>query len=419
MYPRVAQKNEASKTFVALPLHLFSFIFQRSGLCSSICFRESVINCIPLPKQTLKPMGALLLWATVSIFFSFLCSILEAVLLSVTPTFVNVKKNEGKTYAADLEALKNDVDKPLIAILTLNTLAHTVGAIMVGIAAGDLYPDFEVLGVNFVGLVSGIMTFLILVASEIIPKTIGATYWKSLANFTTKTLKIMVLLLKYTGILWVLQLFTKLVGGKGHHGSALSREDFTAMAQIASDDGVFEESESKILTNLLTFKEVLTKDVMTPRTVMKTAPSSKTVAQFFEENQTLRFSRIPVYEGNNDHITGLVLKAEVYKEMANGNGEKTLGDIKRPIIITSRNLPIPALFEELVSTRNHIALVVDEYGSVSGLVTMEDVIETLLGMEIMDESDNVADLQTLARKNWEKRAKDLGLLEENSATPDE
>ena len=116
-------------------------------------------------------MGALLLWATVSIFFSFLCSILEAVLLSVTPTFVNVKKNEGKTYAADLENLKNDVDKPLIAILTLNTLAHTVGAIMVGIAAGDLYPDFEVLGVNFVGLVSGIMTFLILVASEIIPKT--------------------------------------------------------------------------------------------------------------------------------------------------------------------------------------------------------------------------------------------------------
>ncbi len=364
-------------------------------------------------------MGALLLWATVSIFFSFLCSILEAVLLSVTPTFVNVKKNEGKAYAADLEELKNDVDKPLIAILTLNTLAHTVGAIMVGIAAGDLYPDFEVLGVNFVGLVSGIMTFLILVASEIIPKTIGATYWKGLANFTTKTLKIMVLLLKYTGVLWVLQLFTKLVGGKGHHGSALSREDFTAMAQIASDDGVFEESESKILTNLLTFKEVLTKDVMTPRTVMKTAPSSKTVAQFFEENQTLRFSRIPVYEGNNDHITGLVLKAEVYKEMANGNGEKTLDQIKRPIIVTSRNLPIPALFEELVSTRNHIALVVDEYGSVSGLVTMEDVIETLLGMEIMDESDNVADLQTLARKNWEKRAKDLGLLEENSTAPNE
>lgn len=364
-------------------------------------------------------MGALLLWATVSIFFSFLCSILEAVLLSVTPTFVNVKKNEGKSYAADLENLKKDVDKPLIAILTLNTLAHTVGAIMVGIAAGDLYPDFEVLGVNFVGLVSGIMTFLILVASEIIPKTIGATYWKGLANFSTKTLKIMVLILKYTGILWVLQLFTKLVGGKGHHGSALSREDFTAMAQIASDDGVFEESESKILNNLLSFKEVLTKDVMTPRTVMKTASGDTTVKAFFNANLELRFSRIPIYDKDVDHITGLVLKSEVYREMALGNDTKTLKDIQRPIMVTNRNLPIPELFDELISTKNHIAIVVDEYGSTSGLVSMEDVIETLLGLEIMDESDNVADLQTLARKNWEKRAKNLGLLEENNTPTNE
>ena len=359
-------------------------------------------------------MAALFLWATISIFFSFLCSILEAVLLSVTPTFINVKKNEGKTYATALEDLKKDVDKPLIAILTLNTLAHTVGAIMVGIAAGDLYTDFDIFGINFVGLVSGIMTFLILVASEIIPKTIGATYWKGLANFTTQTLKIMVLILKYTGILWILQLFTRLVGSKGHHGSALSREDFTAMAQIASDDGVFEESESKILNNLLSFKEVLTKDVMTPRTVMKTAPSDMTVADFFAENQNLRFSRIPIYDDNIDQITGLVLKSEVYREMALDNHSKTLKDLERPIMVTQRNLAIPDLFDELISSKNHVALVVDEYGSASGLVSMEDVIETLLGLEIMDESDNVADLQTLARKNWEKRAKNLGLLNDNT-----
>ena len=361
-------------------------------------------------------MGALLLWAALSIFFSFLCSILEAVLLSVTPTFINVKKNEGKAYATTLEGLKNDVDQPLIAILTLNTLAHTVGAIMVGIAAGGLYPDFNIFGINFVGLVSGIMTFLILVASEIIPKTIGATYWKGLANFTTKCLRIMVLILKYTGILWVLQLFTRLVGGKGHHGSVLSREDFTAMAQIASDEGVFEESESKILNNLLSFKEVLTKDVMTPRTVMKTAASTTTVSDFFKDNLELRFSRIPIYEESADHITGLVLKSEVYREMALDNHNKTLAELQRPIMVTLRNLPIPELFDQLISTKNHMALVVDEYGTTSGLVTMEDVIETLLGLEIMDESDNIADLQTLARKNWEKRAKDLGLLDENTAT---
>ncbi len=359
-------------------------------------------------------MSSLLFWATISIFFSFLCSILEAVLLSISPTFINLKKKEGKTYATRLEDLKKDVDKPLIAILTLNTLAHTVGAMMVGKVAATLYPDFNILGINFVGLVSGLMTFLILVASEIIPKTIGATYWKQLANFTAKTLNIMVLFLKYTGILWLLQLFTKLVGSKGHHGSVLSREDFTAMAQIASDEGVFEESESKIINNLLSFKEVLTKDVMTPRTVMKTAPATMTISDFFTKNQSLRFSRIPIYDDNIDHITGIVLKSEVYREMALDNHTKTLADIQRPIMITNRNLPIPELFEALISTKNHIALVVDEYGTTSGLVSMEDVIETLLGLEIMDESDHVADLQTLARKNWEKRAKILGLFDEKN-----
>lgn len=364
-------------------------------------------------------MSSLLFWATISIFFSFLCSILEAVLLSISPTFINVKKNEGKTYATRLEALKKDVDKPLIAILTLNTLAHTVGAMMVGKVAATLYPDFNIIGINFVGLVSGLMTFLILVASEIIPKTIGATYWKQLANFTAKTLNIMVLSLKYTGILWLLQLFTKLVGSKGHHGSVLSREDFTAMAQIASDEGVFEESESKIINNLLSFKDVLTKDVMTPRTVMKTAPATMTINDFFNENQSLRFSRIPIYDDNIDHITGIVLKSEVYREMALDNHTKTLADIQRPIMITNRNLPIPELFEALISSKNHIALVVDEYGTPSGLVSMEDVIETLLGLEIMDESDHVADLQTLARKNWEKRAKILGLLDEKNTPKEE
>lgn len=364
-------------------------------------------------------MVQLLLWATVSIFFSFLCSILEAVLLSVTPTFINVKKKEGKAYADTLETLKQDVDKPLIAILTLNTLAHTVGAMMVGTVAGGLYPEFNIdLGfteINFLGFVSAIMTFLILVASEIIPKTIGAKFWKQLANFSAKTLKIMVLMLKYSGILFVLQLFTKMVGSKGHHESALSREDFTVMAQMAGDEGVIEEGESKILNNLLTFKEILTKDIMTPRTVIKMADGATTVSDFFKENQSLRFSRIPIFEGTQDHITGVVLKSEVYREVALDNDSKPLKELERPVLMTERNLPIPELFEQLISTRNHISLVVDEYGTVTGLVTMEDVIETLLGLEIMDESDNIEDLQTLARKNWEKRAKNLGLYDDSDA----
>ncbi|MBC3845671.1 HlyC/CorC family transporter [Winogradskyella echinorum] len=369
-------------------------------------------------------MGLLIFYAVISIFFSFLCSILEAVLLSITPTFINIKKKEGKAYATELEELKKDVDRPLIAILTLNTIAHTVGAILVGVQAKVAYAELygttkrTILGIEFtedimVGVVSTIMTILILVASEIIPKTIGATFWKQLANFTSKALNVLIFPLKWTGILWILQLTTKLIGGKGH-GSVLSREGFVAMTEIAHEEGVFEENESKVIKNLLTFKEVQAKDVMTPRTVMKTENESMTVEAFFNANSNIRFSRIPVFTGDADNITGIVLKAEVFKEMALGNKSKLLADIKRSIIIVNRNLPIPTLFEQLVESRNHLALVVDEYGSVSGLVTMEDVIETLLGLEIMDESDNVSDLQMLARKSWETRAKRLGLIENDN-----
>lgn len=368
-------------------------------------------------------MTLLIFYGIISIFFSFLCSILEAVLLSVTPTFINVKKKEGKAYALDLEALKKDVDRPLIAILTLNTIAHTVGAILVGVQAKVAYAEIYgsetkvILGIEYtedvmVGVVSTIMTILILIASEIIPKTIGATYWKGLANFTAKALNILIFPLKWTGILWILQLTTKLIGGKGHHGSVLSREDFHAMADMAEEEGVFQESESKVIKNLLTFKEVKAKDVMTPRIVMKTEDETTTVEEFFKKNLNLRFSRIPVYSDNEDNIKGLVLKDDVFKEMALDNNHKKLSEIKRDVIIVNRNMPIPRLFEHLVETRNHMALVVDEYGTVSGLVTMEDVIETLLGLEIMDESDNVSNLQVQARKNWEARAKKLGILED-------
>lgn len=367
-------------------------------------------------------MGLLLFYALISIFFSFLCSILEAVLLSVTPTFINLKKQEGKEYADTLEGLKKDVDKPLIAILTLNTVAHTVGAILVGVQAKVAYADLygttkrTLLGFQFtedlmVGIVSTIMTILILVASEIIPKTIGATYWKQLANFTSKALSIMVFALKWTGLLWVLQLFTKLIGAKGEHGSVLSREDFTAMTDIAHEEGVFHESESKVIKNLLKFDEISAKDVMTPRTVMKIASEDTTIQAFFEANRPLRFSRIPLYQGRMDNITGFFLKDELMEAIINKKGGEKLSTLKREILVSNRSIPIPELFEKFVEKREHVSLVVDEYGSVSGLVTMEDVIETLLGLEIMDESDNVEDLQVLARRNWETRAKRLGIIE--------
>ncbi len=368
-------------------------------------------------------MALLIIYGVVSIFFSFLCSILEAVLLSITPTFLNVKKKEGKGYAEKLEKLKKDVDRPLIAILTLNTIAHTVGAILVGVQAKVAYAELygsetkTIFGISvtedlMVGVVSSIMTILILVASEIIPKTIGATYWKQLSNFTAKALNILIFPLKWTGILWILQLTTKLIGGKGHHGSVLSREDFTAMADIAQEEGVFKESESKVIKNLLNFKAILTKDIMTPRSVMKLASEEQNIVAFFEANKNLRFSRIPVYKDNPDNITGYVLKDEIYKDVAEDKSERTLEDLKRKILVVERNVAVPDLFEKLVEQKEHMALVVDQYGSVSGIVSMEDVIETLLGMEIMDESDTYSNMQELARKNWEKRAQRMGILED-------
>ena len=367
-------------------------------------------------------MGLLLFYAAISIFFSFLCSILEAVLLSITATFITIKKQENKAYAFTLEKLKKDVDKPLIAILTLNTVAHTVGAILVGVQAKIAYAELYgnqshlIFGVTFtedlmVGVVSTIMTILILVASEIVPKTIGATYWKQLANFTSKALRVMVFIMKWCGFLWILQLFTKLIGSKGEHRSVLSREDFTAMTNIAAAEGVFEESESTVIQNLLTFDKIEAKDIMTPRTVMKIASEETTIHDFFEANRPLRFSRIPIFKDRDDNITGFILKDEMLESIINNEGEQPLTAIKREILVTSRNKPIPELLKEFVDKNEHIALVVDEYGSVSGLVTMEDVIETLLGLEIMDESDNVEDLQVLARRNWQARAKRLGIID--------
>ena len=353
-------------------------------------------------------MSLLLFYAFISIFVSFLCSILEAVLLSISPTFINLKKKEGKPFATSLEGLKKDVDKPLIAILTLNTIAHTVGAILVGVQAEKVFGN----GDNSIMIVSAMMTILILIASEIIPKTIGATYWKQLANITTKILNTLIFFFRWTGIIWVLQLFTKLFGKNGEGESVLSREDFHAMTDIAHEEGVFQESESIIIKNLINFKEIVVKDIMTPRTVMKIASEKMKIQAFYDKNPNLKFSRIPIYGSNSDEITGYFLKDNLLEAIIKGNGEKELKSILRELLVTTRNLPIPELFETLIAKREHIALVVDEYGSVSGLVTQEDVIETLLGLEIMDESDNVADLQKLARKGWETRAKRLGIIEE-------
>ncbi|MAM17623.1 MAG: CNNM domain-containing protein [Bacteroidota bacterium] len=351
-------------------------------------------------------MALLLVFAVLSIFFSFMCSILEAALLSITPSFIKIKKKEGKKYATILANLKKDIDKPLIAILTVNTIAHTVGAILVGVQAEQTFGS----GGNQVGIVSAIMTLAILVLSEIIPKTIGATYWKSLGNFTARSLKIMIFPLKYTGILWLMMLTTKLIG-KSAHVSTMSREEFAAITDAAEEEGVFEESESTVIKNLLVFKSVEAKDVMTPFSVAMTEDESTTLEEFHKTHRNLKFSRVPVYKDKSNNISGFILKDDVLEKMIDEQGQLPLSSIKREILVTEDSTPIPELFDIFVEKRAHISMIVDQYGNTTGIVTMEDIIETLLGLEIMDESDSVEDMQVLARKSWERRAKRLGLIQ--------
>ncbi|MCB0644279.1 MAG: DUF21 domain-containing protein [Phaeodactylibacter sp.] len=349
-------------------------------------------------------MTLLILFFLFSILFSFLCSIWEAVLLSIPPATVEVEYQKGTRTGTLLKQFKDNIDRPLAAILTLNTLAHTVGAIGVGSEASHQYGDDG----SGTFVVSALMTLAILILSEIIPKTLGANYWSSLIGFTVRSVNVVILILY--PLVWLSQLLTKLLK-KDKEKSVLSRTDFSVMAEIGEKQGVFEQSESKIIQNLLRFNTIRAQDVMTPRIVVTVADEDTTVQQFYDAYPDLRFSRIPTFQDNKDHITGFFLKDDMLTQLVKGKGDTPLSELRRPILYVPNDMDLPDLFNHLMEKREHIAAVVGEFGGFNGLVTMEDVIETLLGTEIMDELDNIEDMQTLARKNWEMRAGRIGLLD--------
>jgi len=346
-------------------------------------------------------MGLLLLYVALAIGVSFLCSMMEAVLLSVTPSYVAALEREGSAVGERLHQFKENVDRPLAAILSLNTIAHTVGAAGVGAQAAIVF------GEAYTGIVAGVLTLLILVLSEIIPKTLGAVYWRSLTPSVIRMLTATIILM------WPLvklsQGITRLMS-QDEDEAAFSREEFTAMAELGEEEGVFEEKESRILRNLFRFNSLRVKDVMTPRTVIFQMPERQTIGDVVEEHDEFRFSRIPVYEDDPDDITGYVLKDEMLLRAAQEEFDVSLSEIARDILVVHETLPLPDLLERLLDRLEHIALVVDEYGGVAGVVTMEDVVETLLGLEIVDEADSVEDMQALARKQWFKRARELGMV---------
>jgi CBS domain containing-hemolysin-like protein len=346
----------------------------------------------------------LLLYVFLTLSLSFLCSILEAVLLSINTTFIKIKLKEGKSYANKLLNLKNSIDEPLIIILTLNTIAHTVGAILVGVQAKVAYSElnyentFFASGISdelLVGFVSTVMTILILLFSEIIPKTIGAKYSNSLAQFASIFLSSIIPIFKYSGVLWVLQSFTKSIGGSKKE-LFIKREDISIIAEIAKEEGVIEEKDSQFIKNIVKLRNVTLKEIMTPYSVMVTASEDLTIDEFYKQNPELNFSRIPIL--NDNKIESYVLKDTILESIINDKGHFKLAEIKRPIITSSERTRIPKLFDKLLKKREHISLVVDKSDVPIGLVTLEDIIETILGYEIVDETDVVDDMQVLAKK---------------------
>lgn len=360
-------------------------------------------------------MGLLIFYFTSSILLSFLCSLWEATLLSVSPSFVEIKAQEKSWVGLKLQEFKKNIDKPLSAILTLNTFAHTVGAIGVGSQSAKIWGDnyINVLGINTnaEGIVAAIMTLAILIISEIIPKTIGAGYWKKLSGFTVRSLHILIYALY--PLVWLSQYITSLIK-KDKSESVLSRTDISAIADMGAKEGVIEQNEHKIIKNLLKFRKIHAEDIMTPRTVVKAADETMTIQEFHEQNPDLRFSRIPVFSENVDQVSGFILKDQVLSQIINDEGDHSLSSIARSLPNVSEEIPVPDLFENMMNNQQQIVMVHDDYGGMAGIVTMEDIMETLLGLEIVDEMDDTEDMQILARKKWEERARRLGLIDEKN-----
>ena len=343
----------------------------------------------------------LLAYVLLALVFSFLCSVAEAVLLSITPTYIAGLRDKRPRQAEMLHKLKiENVDRSLAAILTLNTIAHTVGAIGAGAKATAVF------GSAWFGVFSAVMTLLILFLSEIIPKTLGAVYWRSLTSVTAYFVRTLIIIL-YPLIL-VSELLTRLIAhGKEVH--IFSRDEFIAMADMGEQSGQIKEQESRIIQNLFHFESLTAKDIMTPRTVIVALQQDITVSDALMEHPHNVFSRLPIYDKDLDGITGFVLKDDLLLAKAKDKHDMPVKSLQREIMTVSDALPLSQLLEKLLDERQHIALVVDNYGGTRGLVSLEDVVETLLGMEIVDEMDKVADMQTLARQQWERRARGLGI----------
>jgi len=342
----------------------------------------------------------MILYAAVALIFSFLCSVAEAVILSISPSYVAHLEQQGKPLAKRLKKLKTNIDRSLAAILTLNTIAHTLGAGGAGAEAAAYFGD------RYVGVAMAVLTLLILFLSEIVPKTVGALYWRQLAGPTATFVQVLIWILY--PFIWISELLTRLITrGKSVH--TFSRAEFTALADVGVEKGQIDVGESRILKNLFKLPELHAQDVMTPRTVVFALQQDMTLDEVMEQHPEIPFSRIPIYGENRDDVSGFVLKTDLLLQKLQGHGQQSLTELSRKIYAVPEDASLEHVSEQLLEHKLHLLLVLDEYGGLAGVVSLEDVVETLIGIEIVDEADQIDDLRRLAREKWQERMQRLGI----------
>jgi CBS domain containing-hemolysin-like protein len=344
-------------------------------------------------------MVLLVVYVAVALGFSFLCSIAEAVILSVTSSHISLLEQDGRPSAGLLRRLKDDVNTPLAAILTLNTIAHTAGAAGAGAQAAAIFGD------QYVGVISGVLTFLILVFSEIIPKTIGAHYWRELAPATAYMLRYLILI--FYPFVKLSAFLTRNLADGGPTLKGFNREEFAAMAELSTQEGQLARQELNIMKNLLYLHKMRVREIMTPRTVVFSVPAELTVQQFFAQYEHEKFSRIPVYQDGPEDMIGFVLRSDLLLAQARGQAGEPISAYLRTLNVIPDSLPLSRAFEMFLTRRDQMMQVIDEHGGMEGVVTLEDMLEKLLGFEIIDESDKTPNMRRLARRKWRRRLEKL------------
>ncbi len=341
-------------------------------------------------------MGLLVVYFSLAIGVSFLCSILESVLLSINVSYISVLEKEKPKVGKLLKRLKTDVNKSIASILVLNTVANTLGAAGVGAQAGRIFDS------KFVFYVSVALVFSILFFSEIIPKTIGALYWRQLAPFSAFCIKFF-MYITYPIVLMTL-FVTNRISKDREDAYALTRAELLESTFLSEDEGIIDQKESDVIENVLHMEQIKVKEILTPKTVMFAVDGSKKVRDVLSEKDVYNFSRMPVYEGTVDNVTGLVLAKKLFLQ-AFEDSSVTIDNIKKEIYKINENIPVSKVLDLFIKKKDHMFLVVDGYDQTEGIVTLEDCIETLLGVEIVDESDNVEDMRQLAKQKVKLKQK--------------